>query len=550
MEASKLNTTNPECITWQYEELLFTVLGGIRLDYLDRLRVTIKIEFKRTVIRHNLDLYNDTQTDKLIKKCAERFEIGTVYITKALGEFINELERYRLLEIQQQNIKQEIKQTLTAEEVRAARAFLQQEKLLERTNDYIGKSGVVGEEHNRLLMYLIFTSRLMQRPLHIVSFGSSGAGKSHLQEKVGELIPTEHKIEITSLTGNAFYYFDKDELGHKLVLIEDLDGVLAALYPMRELQSKQKISKTVTIRDKKGNAKTIRLVVYGPVCIAGCTTQERIYEDNANRSFLIFLDESKEQDEKIMHYQRLLSAGKINFKEQKEAQELLKNVQRTLEPITVINPYAEQLKIPQEVFKPRRTNAHYLGFIEAITFYHQQQREQKIDEETGELFIETTIEDIELANTLIKDILLRKSDEISGACRSFFEKVKQHLKAHKQTTFTNKEIRETLRENPSNQKRYMIELQQYGHIRKLTGNQKKGFYYEVQSMEEYKTLENRINNVLDEVLQEIRNTKQSNKVVQSSQAVFSTSEPLKIAATQKSKVKNKAVHQKIKDTPQ
>ena len=54
-------------------------------------------------------------------------------------------------------------------------------------------------------------------------------------------MPGEDKIEITSVSGNAFYYFDKEELGHKLILIEDYDGVLTALYPIRELQSKQKI---------------------------------------------------------------------------------------------------------------------------------------------------------------------------------------------------------------------------------------------------------------------------------------------------------------------
>jgi hypothetical protein len=60
--------------------------------------------------------------------------------------------------------------------------------------------------------------------LHVISLGSSGTGKSHLQEKVGELMPDENKIEITSLSENAFYYFGRQELKHKLILIEDLDG--------------------------------------------------------------------------------------------------------------------------------------------------------------------------------------------------------------------------------------------------------------------------------------------------------------------------------------
>jgi hypothetical protein len=74
-------------------------------------------------------------------------------------------------------------------------------------------------------MFLIFTSRKTNKPLHIISFGSSGVGKSHLQERVGELIPKEDKIELTSVSGNAFYYYVDDDLGHKLILIEDYDGV-------------------------------------------------------------------------------------------------------------------------------------------------------------------------------------------------------------------------------------------------------------------------------------------------------------------------------------
>ena len=85
-----LNTHNPEHITWKYEQLLFTVLGGIRLEGLDRLRVTLKTEFKQSTLRHNLDLYNDTQLEKFIRKLAERLNIGTSYLTKAIAEHTNE----------------------------------------------------------------------------------------------------------------------------------------------------------------------------------------------------------------------------------------------------------------------------------------------------------------------------------------------------------------------------------------------------------------------------------------------------------------------------
>ncbi|OWP73996.1 hypothetical protein BWK62_15330, partial [Flavobacterium oreochromis] len=276
-------------------------------------------------------------------------------------------------------------------------------------------------------MYLIFTSRKTNNPLQCISLGSSGAGKTFLQSGVSLLIPEEDKIEMTVLSPNAFYYFNRTELCHKLILIEDLDGAESVLYPLRELQSKKKITKTVVHKDQKGTTKTMHLTVEGPVSVSGCTTQESIYEDNSNRSFLLYIDESHEQDNKIMTYQRLLSAGKVNQEEELKAKILLQNCQRLLKIISIRNPYAEYLSLPQAVFKPRRTNAHYLQFIEAITFYKQYQKFHHIDTATGEEYIETTIEDIQEANELIKEVLLRKSDSLSGACRNHLENLKEYL---------------------------------------------------------------------------------------------------------------------------
>jgi len=512
--STTLSTSSPQALTLKYEQLSFTVLGGIRLDGLDRLRVTIKVEFNPSTgsgqpIRHNLDLYNDSALEKLSRKCAERFEIGSVYIGKAVGELVNQLENYRLAEIKKTQLP-EIKKQLTEAERKEAEGFLKSKDLLLRTNDLIGKSGVIGEETNRLLMYLIFTSRKREQPLHIISMGSSGAGKSYLQEKVAELIPEEDKDQATSFTENSFYYQGRYDLRHKLLLIEDLDGLSGtggnsgALYALRELQSKRYIIKKVPHKNSSGETVTKSIRVDGPVCIAGCTTQEKIYEDNANRSFLIYIDESKEQDERIMDYQRKKSAGKINTHEEQGTKNFLKNVQTILQPITVINPYAEHLKIPSETFKPRRTNAHYLQSIEAVTYYKQYQREQKSDQSTGEVFIETTLEDIAEANELMKEILLSKSDELTGACRNYFEKLKSHLEQTKEKTFTNRGIRSVMRLPGTTVRRYHLELLQNGYIKLQQDKKAAGYKYEVISYVEYKELQGKVTSALDETLERIR----------------------------------------------
>lgn len=516
-EKTTLDTTNAEHITYKKPPLEITILGGIRLDGLDRLRTTLKIQVEHLAIRHNLDLYNDNQLEKLTRKAAERLEVGTSVVTAALLELTDLLEQYRLGEIERQATKEDQRKMLTPDEIKQAKLYLSSPNLMQRTAEDIGKAGVIGEETNRLLMYLIFTSRKREIPLHIISLGASGIGKTHLQEKVGQLIPDEDKLEITTLSENAFYYFGQRQLQNKLILIEDMDGAEGVLYPLRELQSKRKINKTVVHKNTKGETQSINLKVEGPVCVAGCTTREKLYEDNANRSFLIYIDESPEQDEQIMNYQRKLSAGKIDLAEEHQLQERFKDMQRLLKPVQVRNPFAEKLQIPKEVFKPRRTNAHYLAFIEAVTFYHQYQREKCYDEDTGEEYIETTIEDIAEANALMKSILLRKSDELTGACRNYFEKLKAWLKEETKTAFTNRQARQALKEKPSNQKKFMVQLQAYGHIKKGQGDQKKGYYYEITSPEEYQQLKESIDHILDQTLKQFN----------SSEVVPSQSEPLK-----------------------
>ncbi len=521
MPTKKLHTTNPESLIYENEILKLTVLGGIKLEGLDRMRATLKVELKNSSVppvRHNLDLYNDTQAEKLIRRAAEKLETGTSVLSASLAELTEGLEEYRLKQLKENQPQPYEPPKLPTEERKEAESFLKGPKLLERTNGLIGKSGVVGEESNRLLMFLIFTSRKQPQPLHIVSLGSSGAGKTHLQEKVGELVPEEDRIEITTLSENAFYYFGQRELKNKLILIEDLDGlsgtgthqVGGAFYALRELQSKKRISKTVAHKNTKGETRTLHLTVEGPVSVAGCTTREQIYEDNANRSFLIYLDESEEQDARIMNYQRKAAAGKVNTAEEQEAAKLLRNCQRLLEPVKVVNPYAELLKIPKEVFKPRRTNGHYLQFIEAVTFYHQWQREQKADKETGEVFIETTLDDIEEANKLLKQILLRKSDELTGACRNHFEKLKLYLIGTKQNTgqpdtgFTNRQISRLFRIPITTVKRYHLDLLNCGYLKAEKKKGSKALFYEVVSYDEYNELQRRISTVLDESLEQLK----------------------------------------------
>jgi DNA-binding HxlR family transcriptional regulator len=169
------------------------------------------------------------------------------------------------------------------------------------------------------------------------------------------------------------------------------------------------------------------------------------------------------------------------------------------------------------VFKKLRTNMHYLKLIEIITFYHQQQRPVKKGTD-GTRYIETTPEDIYWANELVKEVLLKKSDELNGELRGFFEQLKSHVKAANKdpnATFFAKDIRKTYRMHPMALTRHLIQLERRGYIKQVSSNRKTGFEYQVTEWEEYSQLQEGVN-IMDTILAKLKPAK--NKVVTHSQA--------------------------------
>ena len=503
-----LDTRNAELLVYNNDSLHIEVLGGIRITGLDRMKVTLKLLPQNKTgslpIWHSVDLYNNSQREQAITSTSDAFDISLQTVSATLAALTSALEDYRVRRMEALQPKKEDKPELTPIQRQAAINELQRPSLLQRTAQLIAASGIVGEATNSLIAYLVYCTRKQHSPLHVMFLGASGSGKTYLQERVSELIPEEDKIEITQITENALYYFKQEELRHKLLLIEDLDGALTVFYPLRELQTKRRISKTVTLKDSRGNLKTITLTVEGPVSVSGCTTKEKIYEDNANRCILLYIDQSKEQDARITAYQTANAAGEINKERERQYKELFKNMQRVLQPVNIVNLYAKYIVLPEQVFKPRRTMTLLLGFIEAVTFYHQYQREIKKDS-NGHPYIETTVSDIETAFSLLKEVLFSKSDELTNAARNFLEQLKRYLFEQEATSFTPGQVRKAFRLQPRTLQRYLRELHQYGYIKQVSGYQhRKGYEYSITDVNEYNQLKNSIDSHLQTVLSQVR----------------------------------------------
>ncbi|WP_299436478.1 CHC2 zinc finger domain-containing protein [uncultured Maribacter sp.] len=342
--------------------------------------------------------------------------------------------------------------------------------LLKYLNTLIAQSGIVGENTSRLLLFIIASSYKTQKPLHAIVQGSSGSGKTHLIGKIADMIPVEDVLRFTRITESALYNFSEDMLVGKLLVIEDLDGLKEeALLAFRELVSNHQVSSGVSIKDKKGTIKSTTKIVRGVFSSMSATTKGSIYEDNMNRSFVLAVDESVAQTSKVIHYQNKRYAGEISKTKEQEAKEVLQEFIRNLQDIPVINPFATQLQLPNSVHKKRRLNEMFQSIIKQITFIHQKQRALK----NGCIY--SSLEDIEMAITILFDSIILKIDELEGTQRVFYESL---FKAFGKNSFTRFEAMEATGFKKTQLQYHLNSLVQLEYLHQF-GYGNRGFKYRI-----------------------------------------------------------------------
>ena len=498
---------------YETDLLQITLWGGIEVHTINRLRATLHIQLQGNEyasFRDTADLYSHSQSDRLIKQAAEKLEISSSVVGEAIAGLTKELERYRQRKREEkrqseQTKEQQGKDRFSSGFMQKASSFMNSGNLTKRTHALFGNLGMIGQQDNAALLFFIFLTRFFKNPLHAIVMGSSGSGKTHLLQGVSGSVPRQHIHVTTSLSENTLYYTPKDFLKHKILLQEDLEGAYSALLPLRELMSNQEISRFSTrTNSRTGESQQVYLHVEGPVCIAGATTRDKIYEDNANRSFLIQIEENPRHEAEVLEHQGRVAAGLVNMKHYEENIQMLKACQLLIRPMEVVIPFAPELVLPPHVFKKMRTKNHYLTLIKAVTLWNQQRRKKTRDKD-GNTYISATLEDVEWANYLCKDSLLRKSDELGGKTRNFFESLKELLNESQQgnPVFYAKDIRKYFRLHPMQLKRFLDELEGRGFIKCKSRSNKTGNEYEIVIWDDYQLLKNGIN-MLDVLVEKLK----------------------------------------------
>ncbi len=522
-----LDKNNPNHLKLVTDQLQFEVLGGVNPEQYQSLRIMLITSVGRVTHRNNVDLYNNDQLTAYTREVANKTGIHVSKVNESFEELIVSLEAYKM-ELQDNNGKplQVEKEYINAVDRAISIELLKQPKLLPTINQMMDEAGIVGNEKQRQILFLTYLTRKLNTSLHSVI----QSDYNYLQSKIGMLIPDEEKVSISNISDNYLFYYKEDELQNKVLLIEDTISNRKQLRPLLGFQLNNQVTKTTVKKNEYQELETYQKTIRGNVSLSISTREEQAFSQLGMLSIVMSEETGSLQDEKVLHYQRKQAAGIVNSYEENKAIEQLQNLQRVLNPITVINPYAMELELPKEVQNKQITNLHYLRFIEVVTFLHQYQREQKVNEVTGEEYIVTTVEDIQTANDLLKGILVSNCDTLNTPTRIYFERLKVYLTKFDKGSFTNSEVSLALNVPISSVKRYHATLQQTGKIRATgEGTRATGYEYELLVQNDFTELENAVSNTFKKALKLI----QGSSVAQGSSNQNGLPKPRKSVASSK-----------------
>jgi hypothetical protein len=198
------------------------------------------------------------------------------------------------------------------------------------------------------------------------------------------------------------------------------------------------------------------------------------------------VDESPEQTRAILDAQR--HSHTLDGRKRRAARAAIlarqRALQRMLRPLVVVNPFEPLLAYGDGRLLFRRDHPKYLNLILAVTFLHQHQRAVKHDAELGD-YIETTLDDIAIANELAAELFGQSLDELSFPSRELLrliggfaaDRAKAANKPALEIEWTRRELREAIQWTEARLRAHLEELVRLEYLAASGGRWGKSFLY-------------------------------------------------------------------------
>ncbi len=488
-------------LTFRKGERSYRVRSLFKNQGLDVMKVNLRLLVGEAYHIETLDLLNQRMRKNYIQIANDSTSVLEETISNDLKEVFRELEEI-LYDYLEKSRKPEAKQIqMSPLEREEALKELRDPNLVTRILEDFERCGLVGERINSLLGYLATVTRRTENPLAVIIQSSSSAGKSTLMDAILDLVPEEEKEKYSAMTGQSLFYMGAKDLKNKVLAISEEEGVEKAKYALKILQSEKRISIATTTKDQMtGKLMTTEYTVEGPVVLFLTTTSVEIDEELQNRAVILTVNEDREQTKTILANQREEEtlSGVLKKKTKDGIVAVHQNMQRLLQPLAVVNPYANEIKFPDTRLRMRRDQKKYLTLIRSIALLHQYQREVKnAQDATGKdvPYIEVEKSDIELASFLFSRVFGKNLDDLSPHTKKLLSEVYTYVKelsqersvSQSEIRLTRKEIRERTGVSDTRLRIHLKRLEDLEYLYARSGRQGLVVEYELLWEEEQET---------------------------------------------------------------
>lgn len=161
------------------------------------------------------------------------------------------------------------------------------QRILDAVADEVRSRGLVGEEQLAKTLYLVLTSRLLNKQVSAGVKGHSASGKSYTVETVTRFFPPDAYLEFTAMSERALVY-SSEQYAHRTIVIYEVTALREGVeddmtsYFVRSLLSEGRIDYEVTVRDKEGGFTTKKIVKKGPTNLLFTTTKTQVSRGERN----------------------------------------------------------------------------------------------------------------------------------------------------------------------------------------------------------------------------------------------------------------------------
>jgi hypothetical protein len=275
--------------------------------------------------------------------------------------------------------------------------------ILDKLAGEIRKRGLVGEERLALTLYLVLTSRLLDKQVSAGVKGHSASGKSYTVETVAKFFPDEAYLEFTAMSERALVY-SPEKYQHRTLIVYEVTALREGVeddmtsYFVRSLLSEGRISYPVTIRAAEGGGFTTKTIVKeGPTNLIFTTTKTRVHAENETRVLSLSTDDSRAQTARVLAELADERNGGGDLDDWRELQTWLADAEHR---VTI--PYAKDLAalVPPVAVRLRRDFGAVLALIRSHAILHQATR---VRDDAGRII--ATLDDYDVVRGLVGEVI-------------------------------------------------------------------------------------------------------------------------------------------------